>query len=264
MCGIETEQAVPRPSDARGPGNGRPDAASAGGAKTDEVCPPASGSTSRNRLRGLEAIPSFPLLERQIGTIAGHFAREGTCLYQLGCGAGDMLLNVDRAVDPRVRFVGVDGAVDELIDAALRLEAGGVARLYDLVAAEPVLPGVVSNASVVIMLGELGRVAPPMRRSMIETVASGVLRDGCLILCDHFEAATPAAASLIGQLAAMSLSIEAGLPPAAGHQAYGLGEILCPVDEAVLRRDLHAAGFALVERFHQWYGVQGLLAVKAG
>ena len=54
------------------------------------------------------SVPFYEETQRMIVEMAADFAVDGTNIYDLGCSTGTTLLNINRSLGSRVRYIGVD------------------------------------------------------------------------------------------------------------------------------------------------------------
>src|SRR3546814_626556 len=116
--------------------------------------------------------------------IAADFATEGTKLYDLGCATGTTLLALDPLVRPEVQFIGVDNSEAMLAQARRKLTAHAMARRHDFLCADLHEGPAIENASVVMMVLTLQFIRPLHRERLIQRIAQGLHKDGCLILVE--------------------------------------------------------------------------------
>ena len=130
------------------------------------------------------SVPFYPEMQRMIGEIAAEFAVEGSAIYDLGCSTCTSFIALDRLVKQGVRFVGVDSSQAMLDKAREKLTQHGVTREYELQCADLNQPVHIENASLVIMNLTLQFVRPLYREKLIQNIAKGTRKDGCMVLIE--------------------------------------------------------------------------------
>ncbi|HET7570972.1 MAG TPA: carboxy-S-adenosyl-L-methionine synthase CmoA [Gammaproteobacteria bacterium] len=208
------------------------------------------------------SVPFYEEMQRMTTELALDFAVAGTNLFDLGCSTATTMLHLDRALDPGVRFVGVDNSREMLDRAREKLEAQKVERPYDLVHADLHHDTVVDNASVVIMLLSLQFMRPLYRERVMKRIFDGMLENSALILIEKLTVGD----SMINRLfirhyydlkrrrhySEMEIS----------QKREALENVLIPYRSEENRDLLLGAGFRHVETFFRWYNFCGMLAVK--
>src|SRR5512142_76300 len=72
------------------------------------------------------SVPFYQEIQRMIAEMAGDFAVAGSHIYDLGCSTGNTLVNLDAAVPPSVKFIGVDYSKEMLARCRAKLLQHGV------------------------------------------------------------------------------------------------------------------------------------------
>jgi tRNA (cmo5U34)-methyltransferase len=208
------------------------------------------------------SVPLYGEVQRMTSEIAADFAVAGTKLFDLGCATATSLLSLDRAVDPAVRFVGVDNSPEMLAKARDKLVGYGVTRDYELLVADLERGPVVHDASVVLMNFTLQFIRPLYRERVIRDVYNGMNDQGCLIIVEKL---------ILGDGLFNRLFIRyyydmkrrqgySDLEIAQKREA--LENVLIPFRPEENRELVANAGFRHVEEFFRWYNFCGLVAVK--
>src|SRR5262245_23375259 len=130
------------------------------------------------------SVPFYQEIQRMIAEIAGDFAVEGTSIYDLGCSTGTTMLNLDRAVRRKVKFVGVDYSEEMLKKCRNKLAQHGFNKEHELICADLNQGVRIQNASMVLMVLTLQFVRPLYRDTLIKSILQGLNENGCLVLVE--------------------------------------------------------------------------------
>jgi len=208
------------------------------------------------------SVPFYDEMQRMTTEIAADFAVPGTNLYDLGCATGTTLLELDRAVDPGVRFVGIDNSDDMLDKARAKLQQAGVSRAYDLKNADLHKGQIVENASVVLLLLTLQFVRPLYRDRMVADIVRGMNDRGCLILIEKLTSADTLFNRLFIKYYYDMKRRHGYSEVEIAQKREALENVLIPYRLEENVEMLKGAGFKSVEVFFRWYNFCGIVAVK--
>lgn len=208
------------------------------------------------------SVPLYDEMQRMCAELAAHFAIDGTSLYDLGCATGTTLCNLDSAVSPGVRFVGIDNSPDMLEIARGKLSAGDSRRPCELIRADLTEPLEIAGASVCLMILTLQFIRPPDRGRLLADIFSGLNSGGSLILVEK----TVTGDSLLNRL---FINCYHDLKQRNGYSGMeiarkreALENVLIPYRLEENRDLLLRTGFRAVEVFLRWYNFCGLIALK--
>lgn len=210
------------------------------------------------------SVPFYDEIQRMIAEIAGDFAVPGTTLFDLGCSTATTLLQLDRAVVPGVRFVGIDNSPDMLSKGRHKLETAGLTRAYELKLGDLNHDRVVENASVVVVNLTLQFVRPLYRERVLRWIYEGLGEQGCLLLVEK----QTLSASMLNRLFIRyyyDLKRRNGYSDVEiAQKREALENVLIPYRPEENRALLESIGFTHVEEFFRWYNFAGIVAVKSG
>ena len=99
----------------------------------------------------VRSVPFYLEIQRMITELAADFVVEGTQIYDLGCSTGTTMMNMDKVIDPKIRFVGIDNSDEMLKSCRKNLKSAGIIRDIDLVKADINNGVLLENPSVVIL-----------------------------------------------------------------------------------------------------------------
>ena len=171
-------------------------------------------------------------------------------------------MQLDRVVDPGVRFVGVDNSADMLNKGRHKLELAGLTRAYELNLADLNRDRVVENASVVVMNLTLQFVRPLYRERVLRWIFEGLGDQGCLILVEK----QTLSASMLNRLFIRyyyDMKRRNGYSEVEiAQKREALENVLIPYRPEENRALLESIGFTPVEEFFRWYNFAGIVAVK--
>lgn len=208
------------------------------------------------------SVPLYREMQRMTVELAARFAQPETTLYDLGCATGLTLVELDAAVDPSVRFVGIDNSPEMIERAAARLRAHGLSRQHELRTSDLLGDVQLPDASVVVLLLTLELVRPLQRAALVRTIAGALQPGGCLILVERVTTAD-AAINLAFNDFYRDMTHRNGYPAArALPQRETLEHVLVPFHAQESRDLLLQAGFARCEAFFRWYNFVGLVALR--
>jgi tRNA (cmo5U34)-methyltransferase len=208
------------------------------------------------------SVPFYAEMQRMTTEIAADFAVPGTNLYDLGCATGTTLLALDRAVDPGVRFVGVDNSEDMLAKARAKLEQARLSRAYELVNADLHKGQIVENASVTLLLLTLQFVRPLYRDRMVADIVRGMNDRGCLVLIEKLTSADTLFNRLFIKYYYDMKRRNGYSEVEIAQKREALENVLIPYRLEENVEMLRGAGFRSVEVFFRWYNFCGIVAVK--
>jgi tRNA (cmo5U34)-methyltransferase len=208
------------------------------------------------------SVPFYYEIQRMVSEMAADFAVEHTNLYDLGCSTGTTLLELDKFVDPSVRFVGVDNSADMLEKAHAKLANRAPEREYELRLADLHQEVAIENASVVILLLTLQFVRPLYRTHVIEAIARGLNNQGCLLVVEKVTTADTTLNRLfIKHYYAMKRRFGYS-ELEISQKREALENVLIPYRMEENRQLLLEAGFRSCEEFFRWYNFAAFVGVK--
>lgn len=208
------------------------------------------------------SVPFYAEIQRMSVELAADFATPGSSIYDLGCSTGTTLSALDAAVDPAVRFVGIDDSPEMLEKARQKLTAASARRQVDLVRSDLHDLDGISNASVVLLTLTLQFVRPLHRERLIRSICSGTNEQGCLILVEKLTESD----TLFNRL---FIKYYYDLKRRNGYsdleiaqKREALENVLIPYRAEENEALLLAGGYRRVQPFFQWYNFAGVIAVK--
>ena len=208
------------------------------------------------------SVPYYAEIQRMIGEIAADFAVEGTSVYDLGCSTGNTFLAMDPLLPKNIRFVGVDSSPEMLQKCREKLAAYGVKRPCRLVRADLNKPIAIQNASVVILNLTLQFVRPLYRHRLIERIALGTRKGGCLIVIEKV-------LSRDSTLNRFFINYYYAFKKRQGYSQLEISQkrealenVLIPYRVEEDRELLLNGGFTQCDLFFKWYNFCGMVAVR--
>lgn len=208
------------------------------------------------------SVPFYEEIQRMTCELAGDFARPGTNLYDIGCSTATTLLALDGAVDPAVKFVGIDNSPDMLAKARQKMEAAAPARPIEFVTADLNEGLYLENASVITMLLTLQFVRPLYRERVMKTIFGGLNDQGCLILVEKLTSEDTIFNRLFIDHYYDYKRRNGYSEMEIAKKREALENVLIPYRLEENTELLKWAGFRRVESFFRWYNFCGLVAVK--
>lgn len=210
----------------------------------------------------VRSVPFYIEIQRMVRELTADFAMPGTSVYDLGCATGTTFLSLDDAVDPSVRFIGIDNSAEMLEECQRKFGEAGLERPYELRCADLNQGIAIDNASVAIMLLTLQFIRPLYREKLAADVFRGLNSNGCLIVVEKVLAED----SLFNRL---FIKYYYDMKRRNGYtdieitqKREALENVLIPYKLLENRELLLRAGFRYVDVFFKWYNFCGIVAVK--
>ena len=208
------------------------------------------------------SVPYYAEMQRMIAEMAADFAQPGTNIYDLGCSTGTTMMNLDAAINPQVKIIGVDNSPEMLERCRAKLTAHGFERDYELICADLNNGIQIDNASMVLMVLTLQFLRPLYRDKLIEQILRGLNPNGCLILVEKVLGED----SLFNRL---FIKYYYDMKKANGYSELEISQkrealenVLIPYKLLENREMLMRAGFRYCDTFFKWYNFCGMIAVK--
>ena len=208
------------------------------------------------------SVPFYHEIQRMLVELAHDFAVPGSAVYDLGCATGTTLVNLHRALEPSVRFVGVDNAAEMLDEARGKLAEHGVDRPVELECRDLNEGVTVTDASVALMVLTLQFIRPLRRDRLVEQVFQGLRPDGAFILVEK----------VLGEESIFNRFFIEHYYDLKRRNGYSemeisqkreaLENVLIPYKLLENRELLLRTGFRYVDVFFKWYNFCGIIAVK--
>jgi tRNA (cmo5U34)-methyltransferase len=208
------------------------------------------------------SVPFYREMQRMVAEMARDFAVEHTNIYDLGCSTGTTLLNLNDAVEKKVKFIGVDNSEEMLVKCREKLAAHGFKHEHELVCTDLNQGVRIENASMVLLVLTLQFVRPLYRDTLIRSILQGLNENGCVILVEK----------VLGEDSVFNrLFIEYYYDLKKRHgyseleisqKREALENVLVPYKLMENREMLLRAGFRYCDVFFKWYNFCGIIAVK--
>jgi tRNA (cmo5U34)-methyltransferase len=197
-----------------------------------------------------------------IAELALDFAVDGTNIYDLGCSTGTTLLNLNRGIGNRVKYIGMDYSEDMIVKCRKNLYEKGFSGECELICADLNKGIHFENASVVLMVLTLQFIRPLYRDKLIESVFRGINDNGCLILVEKVLGED----SLFNRL---FIKYYYDMKRRNGYSELEISQkrealenVLIPYRLLENRELLLRQGFRYCDVFFKWYNFCGMVAVK--
>jgi tRNA (cmo5U34)-methyltransferase len=208
------------------------------------------------------SVPFYQEIQRMICEMAREFAVPNTNLYDLGCATGTTLLLLDKAVDPSVRFVGIDNSPDMLEKAQAKFVKNGLARQHELRLADLNQEVPIENASVVTLVLTLQFVRPLYRARVIEAISRGLNKQGCLLLVEKVTTADSTLNRLFIRHYYAMKRRNGYSELEVSNKREALENVLIPYRVEENRDLVLEGGFRSFEEFFRWYNFAAFVATK--
>jgi len=208
------------------------------------------------------SVPFYEETQRMIVEMVSDFAVDGTNIYDLGCSTGTTLINLNKNLGSRVKYVGVDYSEEMLSKCRAKLTEQNFEGEYDLICADLNSGVHIENASVVLMVLTLQFVRPLYREKLIKTILDGLNDNGCLILVEKVLGED----SLFNR---MFIKYYYEMKKRRGYSEMEISQkrealenVLIPYRLLENRELLLNQGFRYCDVFFKWYNFCGIVAVK--
>jgi tRNA (cmo5U34)-methyltransferase len=208
------------------------------------------------------SVPFYTEIQCMIGEIAADFAVPGTNLYDLGCSTCNTFKQIDSLVSDGVKFIGVDSSEAMLAKAKEKLADHAMTHPVELVCSDLNKSVNVENASVVLMNLVLQFIRPLRRTQVVEEIASGINKDGCLILVEKVLSPDSAINRLFIKYYYDMKKRNGYSEMEIAKKREALENVLIPYHYFENRDLLLASGFRHCEMFFRWYNFCGMIAIK--
>jgi len=208
------------------------------------------------------SVPFYQEIQRMIVELALDFATDGTNIYDLGCSTGTTLLNLNRNIGNKVKFIGIDYSEDMLAKCRKKLTENHFSGEYELVCADLNNGTHIENASVIVMVLTLQFIRPLYREKLIGNIFRGLNDNGCLIVVEKVLGED----SLFNRLFIRyyyDFKKKNGYSDLEiAQKRESLENVLIPYKLLENRELFLKQGFRYCDVFFKWYNFCGMVAVK--
>jgi len=208
------------------------------------------------------SVPFYTEIQRMIGEMAADFAVSGTNLYDLGCSTCNTFIQIDSVIAKGVNFIGTDASEAMLAKAKKKLASCTITHPCELICSDLDKSVSIENASVVIMNLVLQFVRPLRRQRVVEEVASGINKDGCLILVEKVLSPDSTINRLFIKYYYEMKKRNGYSEMEIAQKREALENVLIPYHYFENRDLLLECGFRHCEMFFRWYNFCGMIAIK--
>lgn len=208
------------------------------------------------------SVPFYQEIQRMIGDLCSDFAEPGTNIYDIGCSTCNTFLAIEHRIPEDCTCIGIDSSEDMLAKAREKLNARNFSIPVQLDCANLNQGLVISNASVVILNLTLQFIRPLFRETLIESIASGLNHDGCLILVEKVLSENSTINRLFIKHYYEMKKRNGYTEMEIAQKREALENILIPYHYDENRQLLLDHGFKSCDSFFRWYNFCGMVAVK--
>lgn len=208
------------------------------------------------------SVPFYQEIQRMITEISLDFAAEGTNIYDLGCSTGTTLINLNKTIGSRVKYIGIDYSKEMLARCRKTLSENNFEGEYELVCTDLNNGISIENASCVIMVLTLQFIRPLYREKLIKSIVNGLNDNGCFILIEK----------VLGEDSLFNRQFIKYYYDFKKRNGYSeleiaqkreaLENVLVPYKLLENRDLLLNQGFRYCDVFFKWYNFCGMVAVK--
>jgi len=208
------------------------------------------------------SVPYYLEMQRMTAELAADFAVDGTNVYDIGCSTGTSMIMLDRMLEAKVKFIGLDNSQEMLAKAEEKFALEKFAHPYELGICDLNRGLHLENASLVTMLLTLQFVRPLYRERVVQQIFDGLNDNGCLILIEKLTSED----SLFNRLFIdhyYDFKKRNGYSETEiANKREALENVLIPYRMEENFELLREVGFKHVEVFFRWYNFCGIIAVK--
>lgn len=208
------------------------------------------------------SVPFYLEMQRMMAELARDVVPPGGVVYDLGCSTGTTFLNLDAALPPDVRFVGVDNSEAMLEQCRSNLAEAGVTRAVELRYGDLDLGVELADASLVVLCLTLQFVRPLYRERLVRSIYEQLNDGGAVLLVEKVLGESSTFNRLFiehyydfkrrNDYSDMEIS----------QKREALENVLIPYKLEENRELLRDTGFRHVDVFFKWYNFTGVVAVK--
>ncbi len=208
------------------------------------------------------SVPGYPLTLEMIAVIAGHFARDGSVMYDLGCSLGESAQALcTGAVGRKCRVIAVDNSREMIARCRQRLAAATGSVPVQLVCAD-ITDLRVDNASVVALNFTLQFIPRPQRLALLKAIHRGMNHGAALLISEKITFEDEATAATLATLHAGFKRRQGYSELEISRKREALEEVLMPDTMEQHRMRLQQAGFTQVIPWFQCLNFVSLLAIR--
>jgi tRNA (cmo5U34)-methyltransferase len=209
------------------------------------------------------SVPYYEEMQRMTVELVGDFARDGTNIYDIGCSTGTTLALIDRRIpDVTASLIGIDNSEEMLKKASEKLTEVVLTHPYSLQCIDIHKQLPIENASVVTMLLTLQFARPLARERIMQHIANGTNKSGCLLMIEKITSEETTFNRLFIEHYYDFKRRNGYSDMEIAKKREALENILIPYRAEENVELLKAAGFAHVEIFFRWYNFCGIIAIK--
>ena len=208
------------------------------------------------------SVPFYAETQRMIGEMAADFAVPGSNLYDIGCSTCNTFIQIDSLVPEGVKFIGTDSSEAMLAKAEEKLAGCEMNHPVELVCSDLNKSVNVENASVVLMNLVLQFVRPLQRTRVVQEIASGINKGGCLILVEKVLSPDSTVNRLFIKYYYEMKKRNGYSEMEIAQKREALENVLIPYHYVENRDLLMECGFRHCEMFFRWYNFCGMIAIK--
>ncbi|MDC4206861.1 MAG: carboxy-S-adenosyl-L-methionine synthase CmoA [Candidatus Manganitrophus sp.] len=208
------------------------------------------------------SVPFYAEIQRMIGEMAADFAVPRSNLYDLGCSTCNTFVQIDSLIPQGVKFIGTDASEAMLAKAKEKLSVYPMTHPVELICSDLNKTAGVENASVVLMNLVLQFVRPLRRTQVVREIASGINKDGCLILVEKVLSPDSTVNRLFIKYYYEMKKRNGYSEMEIAQKREALENVLIPYHYFENRDLLMECGFRHCEMFFRWYNFCGMIAIK--
>ncbi|MFQ5455518.1 MAG: carboxy-S-adenosyl-L-methionine synthase CmoA [Nitrospirota bacterium] len=208
------------------------------------------------------SVPFYDEVQRMICEIVSDFVVEGTNIYDLGCSTCTTLLNLDKVINHKIKFIGIDSSQDMLDKGKERLIRSNVSRNYELRCSDLNQGIHIINASVVIMNLTLQFIRPLYRTKVINSIYNGLNEQGCVIIFEKVIGENSLFNRLFIKYYYEMKKRNGYSDMEVSQKREALENVLIPYKLWENKELLSETGFRYFDIFFKWYNFCGIIGIK--
>ncbi len=211
------------------------------------------------------SVPGYTTIIPMIEVITARYAQAGTQTYDLGCSLGASTLAMRHGLKQidGTRVIAIDNSAAMLERCNHYIELDNCPVPVDLVA-QDIRQTPIENASVVTLNFTLQFVPPEDRLALIQTIYTGLVPGGCLILSEKicFDSAMEQAVNTDLHHAFKKANGYSDLE--VSQKRAAIEKVLLPESREAHLQRLQTAGFNHAQAWYQCFSFVSFIALKSG
>ena len=207
------------------------------------------------------SVPGYQLILDMIGLLTEQFSQPDTNCFDLGCSLGASTLKIRQHLNASCHVIGVDISSEMVERCKINTERDHSQASIEI-RNEDLRDTRIANASVVVMNFTLQFIPNADRDATIKNIASGIVDDGILILCEKIKFAEAGQQDRFNNLHQSFKRLKGYSDLEIAQKRAALENVLVSNTADEHKRRLLRSGFKEVEQIIQCFNFVAFLAIK--